>query len=103
MMALGAASTTRGLAGFVSRSAVGRHDVSQLVQTGLFALTDTHAVLNADPDPPVISVGATDSHTTDDGYWIRISREGSREPRHLLYRVNVGRALTEIYRVVRGR
>ncbi len=102
MMALAAASTTHGLARFVPRSTVGRHDVRQLVKTGLFALADTHSVLNADPDPPLIGVCATDSHATYDGYWIRVSREGSLEPRHLLNGVNVGRALPEIYRVVNG-
>jgi hypothetical protein len=77
MMALTAASTAHGLARFVSRSTVGRHDVRQLVKTGLFALADTHSVVNADSDPPLIGVGAADSHATHDGYWIRVSREGS--------------------------
>jgi hypothetical protein len=102
MVALAAGSTMGGLARFVSRSTVGRHDVRQLVKTGLFALADTHSVVSADPDPPLCSVCATDSRSTHDGYRIGVSRKGSLEPRHLLYGMNVGRALAEIYRVVTG-
>jgi hypothetical protein len=100
MMALTAASTKRRLARFAARSIVGRHNVRQLVQTGLLALARTHSVVNADPYRPLTSICPTGSSTAHDGYRIRVSRERGRKPRHLLNGVDVCRALPEVNRLM---
>jgi hypothetical protein len=69
----------------------------QLMKTCLFAFTDTQPVVRADLHPALTSVSMTASPATHNGYRIRVCRERSLEPLHLLDGMDVSCATPVIY------
>ena len=69
----------------------------QLMKTCLFAFTDAKPVVRTDLHPPLTSVSATGSPATHNGDRVRVRRERSLEPLHLLDGMDVIRAVPIIY------
>jgi hypothetical protein len=97
MMTFTAAPAMHGFAQFIGRPIVGGHDMRQLMKTCLFAFADTQSVVRADLHLALTSVSVTDSPAPDNGYRVRVGREGTLEPLHLLDGVEVSRAMPVIY------
>jgi hypothetical protein len=97
MMTSTAVPTAHGLAQFIPRPIIRGHDMRQLMKTSLFTLTDAQPVVRADLYPALISISVADPPATDNGYRVRIRREGTVEPLHLLDGVNVTCTMPIIY------
>lgn len=67
MMTSTAAPAAAGLAQFVPRSIIGRHDMCQLMKTCLFAFTDVQSVVRSDFHAALAGVSATASPAAPDG------------------------------------
>jgi hypothetical protein len=97
MMTSTAATTAHGLAQFLSRPIIRRHNVRQLMKTCLFAFTDIQSVVRADLHPALTSVSVAASPATHDGHRAGASWERSLEPLHPLDGMDVSCAMPIIY------
>jgi hypothetical protein len=97
MMTPAAAPATHGLAQFLSRAIIRRHDMRQFMKACLFAFTDIQPVVRADPHQALTSVSATASPATHNGYRTRVRRERGLEPLRLLNGMDVSCTTPIIY------